>query len=157
MCGWSVTVRALSLRFAAVEALSPGRGHMGQRRVRGDPAAEMCPAAESFGGGQWEGWTLKVGCPYLHGSKGHMWWHSVWLSPPYPAALCTWHWLHIVIPACTRVSAGATLPLSTVSLDVGKDVMVAVLWHGQLGRGTVQAALLSLRFLLSPGQCHAAH
>lgn len=49
-------MHALSLRFAAVEALSSRRGHMGQRHVRGDPAAEMCPG----GSGQlqsplWEG------------------------------------------------------------------------------------------------------
>lgn len=39
---WCGTMNTLSLGLTAVEALSPGRGHTGQSRVRGNPAAEMC-------------------------------------------------------------------------------------------------------------------
>lgn len=54
------------------------------------------------------------------GAKGTCGGIAWWLSPPCLAALCTWHWLHIVILACTRVSAGATLPLSMVQPGCGE-------------------------------------
>lgn len=79
-------------------------------------------------------------------------WHCVVAVTSLPSSSLHLALLHIVTPPCTRVSAGATPPLA-----VGRDIKVAVLWHGQLGRGTVQAALLSLRFSLSPGPRHAAH
>lgn len=74
-------MHALSLGFAAVEALSLRRGHMGQRHIGGDPAAEMYPGHQASCRALWGravgGMGTKVGCPCLHGSKGHMWCHSV--------------------------------------------------------------------------------
>lgn len=147
---WCVTMCPLSLGLAAMEALSPGRGHMGQSHVRGDPAAEMCPgfrpAVESLGGGQWVGWALNVGCPCLHGSKGHVW----WLSSRCPAALCTWHWLHVVVPACTRVSTGATLPLTMVQPGRGEGCQSgsAVAWPA--GQGDSAGSFIVTQVLPEP-------
>lgn len=69
------------------------------------------------------------------GAKGTCGGIAWWLSPPCPAALCTWHWLHIVILACPRVSAGATLPLSMVQPGHGEGCQSgsAVAWPAGQG------------------------